>query len=54
MKKTYINPKLNIVRLEVRQILVVSDPKVGNEYNGEQSLSRQFDYDEDYEDEEEY
>lgn len=46
MKKTYINPEMQVVKIEVRQMLTVSAPIGGSQGNGE-ALSRDWFDDED-------
>lgn len=45
MKKQYINPEMEIVKIESRQLLSGS-PILGGEYGGETPLSREYDFDE--------
>ena len=44
MKKTYINPQLEIVKLSAVQLLAGSDPKLGGEYGGGDVLGREDDF----------
>ncbi len=46
MKKKYINPAMEIVKIETQQVIAGS-PDLGGEYNGGIPESRFFDYDED-------
>ncbi len=51
MKKTYINPTMEVVKLQMhQQMLTGSDPKLNGEYEGGTVLGRDFDF----EDEDEY
>jgi len=46
MKKTYINPELEVVILKVQQqILAGSDPQLGGEYGGGEILGHEDDFD---------
>ena len=50
MKKTYQNPALEVVKLQMRQqMLAGSDPKIGEDYNGEKTLGRSLDFDDEEE-----
>ena len=49
MKKTYINPVLSVVKLQTNRSVLIS-MSIGGETDTVES--REFDYDEDYEDEE--
>ena len=49
MKKAYINPVLDIVKIETQQVIAVSGPNVGTTYSGEQTLGRNMDFDDDEE-----
>ena len=40
MKKTYIIPTLNVVKIKPMQLLTTNSIPEGNEYNGETVLSR--------------
>ena len=42
MKKTYIIPELEVVRIQTQQMLAGSPQLSGIEYNGETVLSREF------------
>jgi len=44
MKKAYINPALDIVKIETQQVIAVSGPEVGTTYGGEQTLGRESDF----------
>ena len=43
MKKEYINPTMDIVKIEAPQMLAGSDIPVGGNYNGGTIESREFD-----------
>lgn len=45
MKKKYINPAMEIVKIETQQVIAGS-PSLGGEYGGGGVLSREFDFDE--------
>ena len=45
MKKKYINPAMEIVKIETQQVIAGS-PGLGGEYGGGSVLSREFDFDE--------
>ena len=45
MKKKYINPAMEIVKIETQQVIAGS-PGLGGQYNGDTPESRFFDYDE--------
>lgn len=46
MKKTYINPTIEIVKVPATQLLAGSDPKLGSSFqSGETVLSRSIDID---------
>jgi hypothetical protein len=47
MKKQYINPSMEVVKIEARQLLTGSDPKLGGSYGGGTILSRRGRFDED-------
>ena len=34
MKKTYINPEMEIVKIETQQLIATSGPGVGGQYGG--------------------
>lgn len=46
MKKKYINPAMEIVKIETQQVIAGS-PGLGGEYGGKTPESRFFDFDED-------
>ena len=51
MKKTYINPTMEVVKLQMhQQMLAGSDPQLTGTYTGGEVLGRDFEFD----DEEEY
>ncbi len=47
MKKQYINPSMEVVKIEARQLLTASDPMLGGSYGGGTILSRRGRFDED-------
>ncbi len=48
MKKTYINPEMEIYSIDAQQqLLAGSDPQLGGEYGGGTVLSNDFDIEED-------
>ncbi len=49
MKKTYIIPEMEIVKVHSPQILSGSTPQLGGEYNGGDVLGRELDDEFDYE-----
>ena len=51
MKKTYIIPTLDVVRIETQHMIAVSGPAVSGSTNEVSDLlSREFDFDDDEED----
>jgi len=55
MKKTYINPAMEIVKIASRSQMMAGSPGLGGDYNGGSILSRRDDSDwEDEEDEEDF
>ena len=51
MKKTYINPEMDIIKIQTQQMIAaVSGPQAGGETNNENDLlGRQNDFDDDEE-----
>jgi len=54
MKQTYINPELNVVKLQPIQMLVVSLQTSETEAQDNTMLSREFDYEDEEEEYEDY
>ena len=48
MKKTYINPELEVVELQMSQQIMTGSPKLGGDYTtGKPVLAPEYDWDED-------
>lgn len=51
MKKTYINPELEVVKMKMNQHLLDGSPQLGGEYDHEHDgdpIGREFDFDSDF------
>ena len=47
MKKTYINPAMEIVKIASRSQMLTTSPGLGGTYGGGEILSRENDWDDD-------
>ncbi len=43
MKKKYINPSMEVIKIQTPQLLAGSDPALGGQYTGGSTLSREMD-----------
>jgi hypothetical protein len=48
MKKTYMNPSMEVVEIKAQQLLAGSINTLGGDYNGGGIQSREADFDEEY------